>query len=127
MSIKVLKERSVFLASDSPFGIDSALAEIVVEDDGRTVYLCATWVSEAPDEITFETTFESLYDVYLKINTYEGDDDQKWKEHDRILNAGMNEDKAASRYPEQRESLVGMIKERLKEQDIDFDDEEDED
>ena len=41
-------------------------------------------------------------------------------ERDRVVKAGMPEEEAASRYSMQREELVEMIKEKLSENDIEF-------
>lgn len=121
MNIKEISRRSVFHTDDySIIGIDSADAEIVIEDDGQKVFLHAQWVSEASDEVIFETTYESTYDIYEKFFEPGCDADALCNERDRVVEAGMSDEESAARYPEQREALIEMIKEKLRENDIEF-------
>jgi len=50
-----------------PFSVYAIDAEIVVEDEGNTVYLHTQWVDAASDMILFEATTESIYDIELEI------------------------------------------------------------
>ena len=49
-----------------PFGFDTVDVEIVVQDNGKKVYLHGCWCSEAPD-IEFNVTAESVYDLYVRL------------------------------------------------------------
>lgn len=121
MTINEISRRSVFHTDDYGIsGIDSADAEIVVDDNGQIVFLHAQWVSEASDDVHFETTFESTYDLYEKMFELGCDTEALCAERDRVVKAGMPEEEATSRYSMQREELIEMIKEKLSENNIEF-------
>lgn len=50
-----------------PMGIIGCDAEIQVDDDGKTVYIHGQWCSEA-DDLFFEATTESVYDVLMRMH-----------------------------------------------------------
>ena len=128
MSIQEISRRSVFHTDECGIsGIDSADAEIVVEDNGRQVFLHAQWVSEVPEEFLFETTYESTYDLYEKMFEPGCDADALCAERDRIVAAGMKESESAVKYPEQRDALIEMILDKLEEHGIEINDGDEED
>lgn len=104
-----------------PSGLYAVDAEIVVEDEGRNVYLHTQWVSEVQDEISFEATTESIYDHLAKVDKLmNGDNDEfekACKEMERTLdktdlskNEGID---IYERYAEQYQQLVQMMQEIL--------------
>ena len=100
-----------------PAGDYAVDAEIVVDDEGKTVYLHTQWVDEASDDILFEATTESIYDRMVKINTDETAFDEAVDEMDRIReekdlskNEGID---ISERYAEQYRQLVQMMQEIL--------------
>ena len=100
--------------------------EIVVEDNGEKVYLHGQWIDAVADEILFEATKESIYDVYLKLN--DADDelfDTLIAERDRIEADKIDDD---SRYEPFYEELKRMIIKELEMQGYGnpFEEEEDE-
>ena len=46
-----------------PFGFDTVDVEVVVLDNEKKVYLHGCWCSECPDDIEFNVTAESIYDL----------------------------------------------------------------
>lgn len=71
-----------------PCGVLAVDAEMVVDDEGNTVFLHVQWVSEAPGFLR-EATTESVYDIYERLNRSEGEMDALLKERDRISDAGI--------------------------------------
>ncbi len=57
-----------------PVSMTTIDAEIVLEKDGKKIYLHGQWVDQAGDEILYEATEESLYDVYEKLHEEETDE-----------------------------------------------------
>lgn len=100
-----------------PAGLYAVDAEIVVEDEGKLVYLHTQWVDEVPDDIYFEATTESIYDQMVKMNTNQADFDKAVDEMNRIRdekdlskNEGID---ISERYAEQYQQLVQMMQEIL--------------
>lgn len=103
-----------------PAGMYAIDAEIVVEDEGRNVYLHAQWISEVGDTVSFEATTESIYDVYEELNKINGNPkafpadafDKVIEKRNRI----QQESSIAavfSGYEEQYDQMVQMIREVL--------------
>ncbi len=103
-----------------PVGMYVIDAEIVVEDEGRNVYLHAQWISEVGDTVSFEATTESIYDVYEELNKINGNPkafpadafDKVIEKRNRI----QQESSIAavfSGYEEQYDQMVQMIREVL--------------
>ncbi len=113
-----------------PSGVLAADAEMAVLDEGKTVFLHAQWVSEAPD-ILHEATTESVYDVYEKLNRGEGDFDALIAERDRISGAGINlyfpGCVPEERYARQFEELDELLCQELEKNGYSMDDEDEED
>ena len=75
MSIKEISRRCVFNTDDYGIsGIDAINAEIVIEDDGKKVFLLGQWSNESGDYY-FETTYISTFDLYEKMLLPESDCD----------------------------------------------------
>lgn len=128
MSIKEISRRAAFHTDECGIsGIDSVDAEIVVENEGKRVFLHAQWVSEAADDIIFETTYESAYDIYEKMFDPAVDVQALCDERDRVVAAGMTEEESAAKYPEQHEALIEMVKAKLAENGIEIEEDADED
>ncbi len=53
--------------SIGPISVYAVDAELVVEDEGNTVYLHAQWMNAEKDTILFEATTESVYDAQKEI------------------------------------------------------------
>lgn len=128
-----------------PAGVYAIDAEIVVNDEGKTVYLHTQWVDEASDMILFEATTESIYYQMVKMNADEAAFDEAVDEMNRIRsekdlskNEGID---ISERYAEQYQQLIQMMQEILDQdekgfnlktlsyddEDEDYEDEEDED
>lgn len=113
-----------------PCGVIAADAEMVVEDEGKTVYLHVQWISEAPGFLD-EATAESVYDLYNGISHDEGDVDALVRECERISAAGIESLFPAcdiqERYGEQFREMEQTIKNLLAEHGYEIDEEEEED
>lgn len=112
-----------------PSGLYAVDAEIVVEDEGKTVYLHTQWVDEVPDEILFEATTESIYDQIVKINGLMNADNDEFGEACKVLDRiraekGLIGDEGiniSERYAEQYQQLIQMMQEILDQDDMGFD------
>lgn len=95
-----------------PVGITAIDAEIVVEDEGRKVYLHAQWIDEIGDEISYEATTESAYDIYEKLNHCSDDEfDDLIAMRDQICS---NEIEDTTRYQSFFDELRKMVEEEIK-------------
>lgn len=127
--MKIVRRRSMYHEEDGmacgPTGITAIDAELVVDDNGRKIYLHAQWVDEVPDTIVYEATFESTYDVCKKLNSGKGSFDDLIAERDRITAAGIEDD---ARFEPYYARLKQMILAKMEEHDIEpeFDDEDEE-
>ena len=104
-----------------PAGLYAVDAEIVVEDEGKLVYLHTQWVDEVPDAIHFEATTESVYDEVIKVNGLMNGDNDEFDAAVEVMNR-ISEEKNLSknegidiyeRYDEQYQQLVQMMQEIL--------------
>jgi hypothetical protein len=57
--MEVINKRSAFNAG---YDIDIAMAEIVISEEGKTVFLYGEWSSESGPDIVFSASTESRYD-----------------------------------------------------------------
>jgi len=107
-----------------PAGAYAVDAEIVMEDEGKIVYLHTQWVDEASDMILFEATTESIYDQMVKVNADEAAFDEAVDEMNRIRkekDLSKNEGIIISeRYAEQYQQLIQMMQEILDQDEIGF-------
>lgn len=103
-----------------PFGLTVIDAEIVIDDNGDTVYLHGQWVDAAGDEILFEATTESIYDAYIRMNNAKNDEemDSACEERDRISEYQIENDE---KYQAYYDDLKTMIIEEMKAHDFDTD------
>ena len=106
-------------------GLYAVDAEIVVENEGKFVYLHTQWVDEAPDSIFFEATTESIYDQMIKMNADEAAFDEAIDAINRIRdekdlskNEGID---ISIRYADQYQQLIQMMQEILDQDEMDFD------
>ena len=112
-----------------PSGIYAVDAEIVVEDEGKIVYLHTQWVSEVADSILFEATTESVYDEIAKINELINGDFDEFEEACKVLDRirakkGLSKNEGidiSERYAEQYQQLVQMMQEILDQDGMEFD------
>lgn len=107
-----------------PISVTAIDAEIVVEDEGHTVYLHMQWVDAVSDMFLFEATTSSMYDEYEKIVQSEDEDlDQLFKERDEIANNTIGKIIPGvvieERYDEQYKQLLVMVREEMVKNDID--------
>lgn len=139
ISRRVMTNQSAGMAC-GPMFIYAVDAEIVVEDEGRKVYLHAQWVDQASDMILFEATTESVYDCEAKLNSLfdEGGDafedaicERDQLQQDTDITKVFGPVDINERYAEQYQQLLSMMQEVLNKDDIGFDlfnlDDEDED
>lgn len=120
-SITKTSRRSMYHEDDGiacgPCGVTAVDAEIVVDDGNITVFLHGQWVDAAGDEVFFEATKESTYDVYARINNNEGDFEENLAVRDRISEEGLGDwfpgCDIKERYAEQYAEIVEMIKAEL--------------
>lgn len=102
------------------YGVDAVDAEIVVEDNGTTVYLHGQWVSECPDDICFEATLESIYDYCVKLNECDDETfDTLVDEMNRVSEEGREDPffddiDVDEHYAEQFEEIRKMLLEGVK-------------
>lgn len=121
-SMKEIERRINYFTEEGiacgPVSIVVVDAEIVVEDSGSKVYLHGQWVDAASEEILFEATKESVYDVYMKLNGADEDCfDELIKERDRIDAEKIIDD---SRYGAYYEELKEMIFNKLEEEGLGY-------
>lgn len=97
-------------------------AEIVLEDEGKEVFLHAQYVSEAPG-VRIEAHTESIYDVYMEMNNIDCSDREAF---DTVIAKRNKIDAEAKvsgdieeRYAEQYQQLIQMIKDTLEEDGMD--------
>ncbi len=97
-----------------PSGLYAVDAEIVVEDEGKIVYLHTEWVSEVHDEILFEATTESIYDHLVKVNELMNGDNDEFDKACDVMHRTQNETDLSKnegidiseRYAEQYQQLI---------------------
>lgn len=105
-------------------------AEIVVEDSGDVIYLHGQWISEVPDEILFEATRESIYDIYNKLNHSSSENFEALiDERERIQSNKLDDEYARDRYAAQYDEILKLLEEAGAEFDgeDEYDDYDDED
>ena len=114
-----------------PCGIFGVDAEMVVEDEGKTVYLHAQWNSETNDYM-LEATTRSIYDIYEKMHHCESNDEIEALVYhcDEIAELAARDPFLSKidhkeRYYDQYMTLVGMIGDEIAK--LDFEPDEDED
>ena len=109
-----------------PCGVLAADAEMAVLDEGKTVFLHAQWVSEAPD-VLYEATAESVYDIYERLNHGASNFDELIAERDHISGVGISRlfpgQIAQERYEKQFMELDALIGKALEERGYSMDDE----
>lgn len=97
-----------------PVDVTSIDAEIVVEDNEETVYLHGQWVDTVGNEIYYEATKTSVFEIYKKLNRGDGDFNKLIAERNRIVEeTTIKEDEACSRYSKFYEELKNMIIEEM--------------
>lgn len=67
-NMEVIEKRSTFNAG---YDIDIAMAEIVINEEGKTVFLYGEWSSESGPDIVFSASTESRYDYEESLLTNE--------------------------------------------------------
>ncbi len=118
-----------------PVSIYAIDAEIVVEDEGKEIFLHAQYVSESPD-ILFEAHTKSIYDVYMELNKIDASDNEAFNTAIAKRDALDAEERVSDdldiyeRYADQYRELRRMIKDTMIEDDMydeSFDEEFDDD
>ncbi|MDO4651001.1 MAG: hypothetical protein Q4B26_20375 [Eubacteriales bacterium] len=106
----------------STYAVD---AEIVVEDEGKEIFLHAQYVAEA-DAVLFEAHTQSIYDVYKEFNNMNWDDNEAFDaaiaKRDKIdKEARISDDvNIEERYAEQYQQLLQMIEETVEEDGVEY-------
>ena len=125
--MKEISRRSMCNASSGmacgPYSILAIDAEIVVEENGQNVFLHAQWIDELADEIHYEATHESVYDICEQFNKDDGDFDKLVESRDRIEESKIEDDK---RFAPFYEELEKMIFAEMRVQGIELEDDDDE-
>ena len=99
-----------------PFSLTSIEAELEVEEDGGKKYLHSSWVSEAPDSISFEVNNQSIFDLLVN----DGDIDEL-----EAIRAKSKEEFGEldfSNYKQQIEDMLQMIKDKMVEEELFYED-----
>lgn len=87
-------------------GVTAIDAEIVVRDNGKVVYLHAQWV-DAVDEISYDATEKSVYDIYEKLNENKVNDELLLAERDEIEKSNMVDfEKYRDLYADELEKMI---------------------
>lgn len=102
----------------NPCGILAVDGEIQLEDNGQVVFLHGQWIGECDNVISIEATKESVYEIYVKFEEWDADEEQLLAERDRIMAEAYDEEEARSRYGEFYKSMDEMIIDKLREQNI---------
>lgn len=106
-----------------PISLTSIDAEIVVEDEkDGTVFLHGEWVLEAGDEICYDVTKRSIYDIHEKLVNCEDGFDELIMERDEIREKESLEDK--ERYASYLDEITKMIRDEIQKQGYEFDNED---
>ena len=87
-----------------PVGNNCAVAEMEIEKDGEKRFLTVSWIDEVRDEVAFEVTKESIYDLMLFV-----EDDLEKLERIRSEAPGEKEND----YKDQYKELVKLLKATL--------------
>ena len=66
--MKELSRRVMINTDGGALGMTACDSEIVVDDDGKTVYIHAEWVDAAPEQFDIDVTDESIYDLAEQLN-----------------------------------------------------------
>ena len=84
-------------------------AELVLEDQGRRVFLCGQWTDQMPDRIRMEAVPESLYEISEQMDSRGSDWGDLAARRERILKSRIDDPAAAERYAPYFEELRRMI------------------
>ncbi len=109
-----------------PVASVAVMTEIVVDVDGRRVFLHGEWVDIAGDNCYFEADTESLFDAYVKLFDAETEDAEEnaIAERDRISEGKIEDDSVFEPYYAEMER---MIRDEMKAHGIECDCEDEED
>lgn len=111
-----------------PVGIYGVDAEITVEDEGKIIYLHTQWTSEVPEEVLFEATEESVFDLLVQAK-YAYAEERDFNEYFDVIDR-IREEKNISknkgidisiRYAKQYQILLEMMQKILDTDGEDFD------
>ena len=90
-------------------------AEIVLEDEGKRIFLYAQWTDQMPDSILMEAALESLYGISQRM----GDRDADWEflaaERSRIRKNRLDDAAAAGRDAPDFDELKRMVVSEMRE------------
>lgn len=125
--IKELSRRcDIGESGGGPFSITAVVADMLIDEDGEKKYLTCCWVSEAPEDLSFEVSTKELYPFYLDLD-YEDDeltgDDAKASVTETYLSA---EGEYTGKYKTSYRVLEKLVMDKVKEEDLLWDDEDDE-
>lgn len=114
--IKELSRRCMYNVDEGvacgPVSVTSIDAEIVIEDQENNVFLHAQWVDAAGDDLYFEATRESIYDVYEKLVNCEDEEEfeRLISDRDRIEENSIEEDSKYQDYYDELEKMIAAEK-----------------
>ena len=109
VSRRSMYHEETVMAND-PVSVTTIDAEIVVEKDGKKIYLHALWSDKDGDEISYEATEESIYDLCEKlkeVGKYEVMELINWlEEFNRRRGKRIEEDSCFEEYYKELEQMV---------------------
>ena len=89
-------------------------AELVLDDEGRRVFLYAQWSDQMPESIRMEAVSESLYEISRQMEDRDADWEFLAAERNRIRESRVNDAAAAERYAPYYEELKRMVTSEMK-------------
>ena len=95
-------------------------AELVLEDEGKRIFLYAQWTDQMPDCIRMEATSESLYEISRQMGNRDADWELLAAERNRIRKGRLDEAAVAERYSPYFEELKRMVAIKMKEHGYSF-------
>lgn len=120
MDIKEVRRRVMCTTDEGiacgPVSSTAIEGEIVIDDEGKEVYLHGQWVLEAHESILVEATNESVYDIYERMDINSDEFDAMIKEIEEIRKTTIDENTARNRYGAYIDALAEMIIEKIKDE-----------
>ncbi len=90
-------------------------AEIVLEDEGKRIFLYAQWTDQMPDSIRMEAAPESLYGISERMGNRDADWESLAAERNRIRKNRPDDSAVAERYAPYFDELKRMVVSKMRE------------
>ncbi len=90
-------------------------AELVLEDEGKQIFLYAQWTDQMPDCIRMEAALESLYGISRRMENRDADWGFLAAERSRIRKNRLDDAAAAERYAPYYDELKRMVVSEMRE------------